>query len=259
MSRNGDGSLEDEDRLSLCSSCRSELRSIYSLGVPSSLDESSPVSGAPSVSQDRAVAEDDNGRKSMQSGTASASRDERDPKPPSKHGDDLAGAMTGRTSADGRNAPTRVTLLTAYEAQKLRNVTYERVYRFVNLRRGRAEMVGRGSRSARQEEEEEPKLPGVVGRSCVDLRADDDAREPAERVESAIDARSMERRDGIRDPSSAPTSTSNVKKVEASKMPVGPESAGSDLGNRRRNLYKLAVRVSELRSVEIQMKWMKLE
>lgn len=253
-------------RLSLCSTCRSELRSIYSLGVPSYFDEStSNISNLfQNYSQNIMIMNDEQGM--MQSAftfkiccqdkpsawslsenlprnmlrNVSSNSQTKSSKLLSKENDIFSNitASQVRGETNKRDDPTNVTLP---KAQNLNNDVYQRVYGFVNLK-DHSQTVG----DFRNMCQKELDLSSIFESRHICTSNIRDVKLP-QQVEPVINVQNVEKWRGIYN---FALSKSNVK-VGALKMFVDPEATEEiDLRSRRRNLYELTVRVSKLRSVD---------
>ncbi|XP_032684612.1 uncharacterized protein LOC116850433 isoform X1 [Odontomachus brunneus] len=255
---NGNNLLE-ETWPSFCSSCKSDMQSFLSIGVPSYLDKSfsSTSNDLQDALQNQVpsrVANNEN--KTMQ---LSYNRDEslvyllEDPKWNKdallnnlqmkssqfslKHSNESFNDTEDQIKADEENMFTNVTF-TTYKTQKLNDITLKQLYGFINLKNHR-EVVIDFQNTCRKLFENLKLLNSF--KSCdfnmQEIRSFQQAK-------SAVNMQSLDRWKEIRN---IILRKSKSQVAIASKTFVDSEVMETDLRNGRRSVYKLAIQVAKLR------------
>nr|XP_012224350.1 PREDICTED: uncharacterized protein LOC105673353 [Linepithema humile] len=245
---------QEEDCLSLCSSCKSELRSIFSIGVPSFIISTCGTSTSQNHSQE--IANDETmqldsvlkthssnkslvylSSKELMKNLAKNANNSLLQSP--LHVDDSNCVIENQAKIEERNTSINVTL--SYEAQKVDNVTYKRVYGCINLK-DRTTIID-DSRNVR----EKPILTNPF-KSCR-LNNMQETKSPLELKQPAFNTHSLK---GSKETCNTLSKTN--AKVQAmtasnaldSRNSINHKTTETDLKTRRRNVYKLADRVSNL-------------
>lgn len=270
MLQNGNNPLK-EGWPSFCSSCNSDMRSFFSIGVPSYLDES--VFSISNNLQDALQSQvpsrvTNNENKTMQSThemkihnqdessvylledskwdkSKDALLSNLQMKPSQfslKHSNEPFNGIENQIRADEENMFTNVTL-TTYKTQKSNDITFKQLYGFINLK-NHTEVVTDFQNTCQKLFENLKLLSSF--KSCdfnmQEIRS-------FQRAKSAVNTQSLGRWKEIRN-IILWKSNAKIQTAIASQAIVDSEVTETDLRNHRRNIYKLAVQVAKLRSVD---------
>lgn len=262
MLQNGNNSLK-ENWPSFCSSCKSDLQSFFSIGVPSYLDEyvSSTSSGIPDASWCQIT---NNQNKAMQSiheikirswDKCSASLSEesqldetknvlfsnsqlKSPRVLLKHVSESFSDIKEQMRAENVSNMTS----TIYKMQQLNDITHKRLYDAINVK-SRTAVVGDFHYTCQRLFENLKVLNTFkfCDSNMEGIRS-------FQRLKSAVNMQSLDRWKEIRDVILWERNV-KVQSLIAPKVLVNAEVTQINLRKRRRNVYKLAIQVAKLRSV----------
>ncbi|RLU22493.1 hypothetical protein DMN91_004771 [Ooceraea biroi] len=226
MSQN-ENDLQNDDLLSfLCSSCKSELRSIFSIGVPSYLNTSvSNISSIPCNSQVSEIAANDEINAAY-------------------HSLEKSEIIRNETRRDASSGTFGI------QVQKVNDITYRHVYSFINLKN--RTIIVDNSRNAQCGEEDSKLLFSSIESHNISANNASAIKPPKQIGEPALPGYSSEKLKLIHDVHEALFNNADVETTVASKALVDSryvakrEAVDADLAERRRNVYQLASRVLKL-------------
>lgn len=256
----GESCSQKEDCLSLCSSCKSELRSLYSIGLPSYLNVSDcSTCISQNYSQEIVNVETMQLDSTLKMHNSNKSLVHLSSKEPTKdlsknandsllesplHVDDSNCIRENQATINERNTSINVTL--SYETQKVRNVTYKRVYGCINAINYKDRTTVNESRNVRAK----PMLMSPL-KFCR-LNNTQETKPSLGSKQSAFNTHGLQ---GSKEACNTLSKTNaKVGATSASKTldlrnSIKLKTTETDLVTRRRNVYKLADRVFKLRLV----------